>query len=652
VDELFRDDNWRRVLSAPALTGDPTVASMSAIAGVTPDVAVRVADDALAAGLLTPTGVEPALAAELLDSLSPETYAQLHGAAARFYRQGGPDDLIRAITLARRAAGVIPHEELVDIVDTAAEAQLTSGDFALAAELFSEADGLDPNRTSLQRARRLFQWAQTAANGGQADEAATLRLRAFDLAEANGDGQLMTDVVAAYCNPPDWRSGSDLANRLLTRAERVASRPGDQARLVAIRAMMAMRIPRDPGAVPQVGWITQPAVAQPLADKALRMAADTDDEAELLALLAWRSTHRSPAHLAQRIETSQEAIELAQAIPAPTDLAQACLWAATDAIESASPVELDRIMTLARWAAERSGDPRASWLAMTMATSKALMDGRLGDAAVFKEEAKRIGQECGEAGTLAADLFFLGQVAIEQRDHNELVSLTLPADSYLLEASPSVRMAHSLVQAMLGNDEAARRDLDLALRQLDEEASMLWMLGIGARCARELDDHELIRKMIDLLTPWSHLVAVDSNAWWCLGPVSLALAELHYALGNVDAARPLVAEGAFTAEKLGDVRSLQRAQTLLGSIGPLGPASPVETGRLKVLSERERKVLEKLASGSTNQQIASSLAYSHATVRRDTISIYRKLGVNGRVEATALAITEGLVGSPAAPEAV
>jgi len=645
VSEHFRDDNWRHVLSAAALTGDPTVAAMSAIADVPPEVALRVADDAVAAGLLGPTGVEASLAAELLDALEAAPYAGLHAAAARFYSQGGPDDLMRAITMARRAAGVIPHDELVTITDTAAEAQLTSGDSALAAELFREADGLDPNRTSPQRTRRLVQWARAANHNGATDEAASLRLRAFDLAEANGDGRLMTDIVIDHCTPPDWRSGSDVANRLLTRADKVATDPGDRARLVAMRAMQAMRIPIDASTINQTGWITQPGVSQPMAEKALRMAADTDDEAELVALLAWRHTHRAPAHLARRIETSQEAIELAQGIPAPEHLAQICLWAAADAIESANGTDYERVLTLARWAAERAGSPRSLWLALTLATGRAFMQERLAEARSIKDEALRVGQACGEAGTLAAELFFLGQLAIEQRDPTGLASLTVPADHELLSA-PTIRVAHSMVLALQGRPDDAAHDVEIALRHLDDESSLLWMLGMAARTACELGDPVLAGRLVDLLGPWSHHVAVDANAWWCLGPVSLLLAELHHCLGDDDAARPLVAEGAFTAERLGDLRSLRRAQTLLATVGTASAAPSAPSGRLDVLTDRERSVLAQLAGGSTNQQIAAALAYSHATVRRDTISIYRKLGVNGRVEATALALAEGLIAAP------
>jgi DNA-binding NarL/FixJ family response regulator len=61
------------------------------------------------------------------------------------------------------------------------------------------------------------------------------------------------------------------------------------------------------------------------------------------------------------------------------------------------------------------------------------------------------------------------------------------------------------------------------------------------------------------------------------------------------------------------------------------------------LTERELDVLRLLATGATNPQIAASLAYSVSTVRNETVSIYRKLGVRGRAEAVSKAASQGLL---------
>jgi DNA-binding NarL/FixJ family response regulator len=62
------------------------------------------------------------------------------------------------------------------------------------------------------------------------------------------------------------------------------------------------------------------------------------------------------------------------------------------------------------------------------------------------------------------------------------------------------------------------------------------------------------------------------------------------------------------------------------------------------LSERERGVLELMASGATNPEIAAQLHLSKHTVKEHTSSLYRKLGVRNRTEAVRRAQRLGLVG--------
>jgi two-component system response regulator DesR len=62
------------------------------------------------------------------------------------------------------------------------------------------------------------------------------------------------------------------------------------------------------------------------------------------------------------------------------------------------------------------------------------------------------------------------------------------------------------------------------------------------------------------------------------------------------------------------------------------------------LTERERSVLELMASGSTNPEIAAELHLSKHTVKEHTSSLYRKLGVRNRTEAVQRAQRLGLVG--------
>jgi two-component system response regulator DesR len=64
------------------------------------------------------------------------------------------------------------------------------------------------------------------------------------------------------------------------------------------------------------------------------------------------------------------------------------------------------------------------------------------------------------------------------------------------------------------------------------------------------------------------------------------------------------------------------------------------------LSEREREVLELIAGGSTNREIAAALHLSPHTVKGHTSSLYRKLSARNRAEAVQRAQRLGLAADP------
>jgi two-component system response regulator DesR len=63
-----------------------------------------------------------------------------------------------------------------------------------------------------------------------------------------------------------------------------------------------------------------------------------------------------------------------------------------------------------------------------------------------------------------------------------------------------------------------------------------------------------------------------------------------------------------------------------------------------LLSEREREVLDLIARGSTNREIAETLYLSPHTVKEHTSVLYRKLRARNRAEAVRQAQRIGLLG--------
>ena len=70
---------------------------------------------------------------------------------------------------------------------------------------------------------------------------------------------------------------------------------------------------------------------------------------------------------------------------------------------------------------------------------------------------------------------------------------------------------------------------------------------------------------------------------------------------------------------------------------------PHESPRGPPLTEREREVLDLVAGGATNREIAERLFLSPHTIKEHTSSLYRKLGVRNRAEAVQKAQRLGLI---------
>ena len=75
----------------------------------------------------------------------------------------------------------------------------------------------------------------------------------------------------------------------------------------------------------------------------------------------------------------------------------------------------------------------------------------------------------------------------------------------------------------------------------------------------------------------------------------------------------------------------------------IAPASGALADLAEPLTRREREVLQRLASGAANKEIAAELAISEHTVKFHIASILGKLGAESRTEAVALGIRRGLV---------
>ncbi|HLG12055.1 MAG TPA: alpha/beta fold hydrolase [Dehalococcoidia bacterium] len=109
---------------------------------------------------------------------------------------------------------------------------------------------------------------------------------------------------------------------------------------------------------------------------------------------------------------------------------------------------------------------------------------------------------------------------------------------------------------------------------------------------------------------------------------------------SIREARMVLIDG---SDVLGDsVQGLAAIEAFLNDVLPRAEqARPVESSTILAygLSQRQRQVLQLIAQGKTNREIAEELVLSERTVQRHIADLYLKINVRNRAEATSFAMS-------------
>lgn len=635
-------------LALVALCGDLHSSALTRVVG-DPDRLRTVLGHAGKRGLLSPelptsVGTRPALhprVAELLiDGLDAAQRERLHARIARRLLRYRGASTMQTARHALRAGAAFEPDELAALCVQAGAEGLEGLAFADAERFFAEghtyAALIDDVALQLRALLGRSEACQRQANLTAARE---LAVEAGALARRVGQADALAEAAVRYAYPAsnEWQSGDPVAAELLAAAEQLRPSPPWLVRVLAARAVAEMRLPRSlDDDDQQWHWIVRPQAGQPLAERALRLATDCgDDTAVAAALLAWRNNHRAPRHLPRRRKASAAALQYAQRHPDLELRHEATLRYATDELEAGNRDGFDEAVLALNALADRTADPRIRWRAGCLRAASGMLDDDPEQVLAARHDLMSLAEVTPVVGAHVVDgLLFFGSVLL-----TEDFAVLAPAleEEHASLHHPIGRAGTALLAAALGRAEEARRHLDLLRPLMHEETSLLWSATIAVCALCQLDDPDPAQAhwLIDLLTPYRDHGAIDSECLLPLGPVSAALAALHETLG---ASRDAAAERAHALAFNAGLRS-RWVTRKLGDAGATQASLPT-------LTERQHDVLTRLAAGRSNAQIATDLHVSVSTIIRETMKIYRELGVEGRAQAVSTAHQLGLITAP------
>ena len=186
--------------------------------------------------------------------------------------------------------------------------------------------------------------------------------------------------------------------------------------------------------------------------------------------------------------------------------------------------------------------------------------------------------------------------------------------------------------------QRARTALAAATPVDGADAVALWAAAQTLDLLDALAGHEVETPLRS--APFDGLIArrAEPQALAALGPILRGIARGTHHAADYDEAFARVTRGGPRFET--HVAARLAAPYLEGR-----DASPQADEHLEPLTAREREILELLAAGLTNREIAQRLVLSARTVETHVARITAKLGVNSRARAVARAVARGILGA-------
>lgn len=633
----------------------------------------------------------------LYDELPAAQRAALHQCTVQALEAMYPGELTPWLSAlahhSHAAAGVLGDMvQAVDYATRAAERATATQAHEEAARHYRLACSMLPGSDDAQRGKMLLRLGEAQNSAGDSAQALLTFAEAAACARRLADASLLAHAAIGFGNA-QWRQGIDGSRAVLLIREALAlAPPGDTRDHVLLQSALCRALL----------FANQPAVAETAYRSAVAMARRMGDPLTLFgALTAIVPGRWYPEGLDLRIAAAREALALMQTSPDMAwPIATFMGWHTGDLMEAGETAGAAAAARSHLAEARANGEPFNAATAMAALTMIATHEGRFAEAEPLALETLQCGERFDRAN--AAGLFGV-QMFTLRRHQGRLRELAPVLRQFLAsQDGPAIwRPGLAVLHAELGAREEARELFESLARggfaAIAHDAIRIASLAYLAEVCVWLDDPARAAVLYPLLLPYARRNIVFGAHTASFGAAARLLGMLAHCLQQWDVAqahfefaleldersggRPWLAwsrhEFAALLMHRGRAGDLERAQLLrqaalqdaqeLGLRGlqerlaamPLSarsspPSSAVKAGTANAaravsaspvagLTPRELQVLQLVAAGKTNQQIARALHRSPATVAIHVRNILGKAQVANRAEAAAFAVRHGLV---------
>jgi tetratricopeptide (TPR) repeat protein len=542
--DLLADDT-RRILAAASVLGRrfdlPTLAATTHLDRETVGAALA---DAVAADVVTDEGEDKYAFAHALvedtlyESLTEARRARLHRAAAEAFEQLAPLDPPLAV-IADHYCRALPSGNRLLAVDYARRAGADAaarGACEQAVQHFERArHEATLDDTSVLRPEEhvelLCALGAAYDMAGLSERAQQTYADAVEISRPNDDAVGLAKALLGLMGGADEPVGFNL-----TGADKTAINMLDEVRRelpateTTLRALVTARVA---GARYDSGEVER---AQELSTEALTLARASGDAHAIAVALAIRHTALScPEALPARLQLDDEL----HALGRPHSV-QAEVWRVGDLLECGRLADADAAMASLTTGELARTQPRARWYDALYRALRAQIDGRVEDAAARCSEAHTIGTSIGAR---SAGVCFAVQSLFVARERRELDGLAEVLDALAADHpdQPGFVTTAAWVRVQTGDlDEARRQFAQIRARGLENiPRNGVWLANMRllSEIVSALGDDAAAAELYEMLVPYRDRFVVTSRVLMFLGSVELPLGVFALTCGRSDAAR-------------------------------------------------------------------------------------------------------------------